>query len=213
MPEERRRYTQTRRAEAAAETRRRIIDATREALTDGPLRSVSLEEIVKRAGVARSTLHVIFGSRKDLLSAVARDALARGGFRALQRTFALRDARQALVASFHTSTAMYAREFAVSNALLSLAATDGDAAEAAALLNKNRREGMESLARRLDEQGYLGAGISREEAAEILWVLTAIETFGILYRGWGLDAETAALRLADMAQRSLGIAANLSAGD
>lgn len=205
MPEERRRYTQTRRAEAAAETRQRIIEATRAALTEGALRSVSLDEIAKRAGVARSTLHLIFGSRKDLMTAVALDALDRGGVESLRRAFAQRDARKALLDSFRTSTAMYAREFAVSNALLSLAATDGDAAEAAKLLDASRRDGMQTIARRLDEQGYLGTGVSRDAAAEMLWVLTSIETFGMLYRGWGMEREQATLRLTDMAQRSLGI--------
>ena len=61
------------------------------------------------------------------------------------------------------------------------------------------------MARRLDEQGYLGPNISRSEAAEILWVLTSIETLGMLYRGWDLDVKTATRRLTDMALRSLGI--------
>jgi AcrR family transcriptional regulator len=73
-------YNQTARAEGAAETRRRIIDVTRDLLTRAPLESVSLPAIAAKADVARSTVYTIFGSREGLMVAVAEDLLDRGGF-------------------------------------------------------------------------------------------------------------------------------------
>jgi len=71
-------YNQKARAESAAETRRRIIEVTRELLTRAPLESVSLPVIAAEADVARSTVYTIFGSREGLMVAVAEDLLAVG---------------------------------------------------------------------------------------------------------------------------------------
>jgi len=56
-------YQQKARAESAADTRRRIIEVTRELLARAPLENVSLPEIASRSDVARSTVYTIFGSR------------------------------------------------------------------------------------------------------------------------------------------------------
>ena len=194
------------RAAQAAETRRRIIEATRAALTEGPLRSVSLEQIAERAGVCRSTLHLIFGTRATLLLAVAEDLLGRGDFARLTRAARRRDARHALRRSLALAARLYAQEHAVGMALLSLAAVDGDAAPAATRLNQGRAEGMASLARRFKEQGYLAPQVSEGEAADVLWVITSIETFHQLYVGRQLAPAAACRRLLAMAERTLGIA-------
>ena len=76
----RRSYNQKARAESAQETRRRIIDVTRDLLTRAPLENVSLPAIAEAAEVARSTVYAIFGSREGLMVAVAEDLLDRGGF-------------------------------------------------------------------------------------------------------------------------------------
>ena len=48
--------------------------------------SVSLPQIAERAGVARSTVYTIFGSREGLMIAVAEDLLERGGFARIGRS-------------------------------------------------------------------------------------------------------------------------------
>src|SRR4029079_205917 len=128
---ERRKYSQTRRAASTAETRQRIIEGARSALTEGRLRSVSMDDIARAAGVARSTVNLVFGNRGNLLLAVAEDLLERGNFRDLQRAFMHPDALPALRGSLDVAMQLYAQEHKVGRALLSLAATDGDAAAAA----------------------------------------------------------------------------------
>ena len=58
-----RKYEQRVRAEAADETRRRILDAVYERLRAAPSEPVALDRVARRAGVARSTVYLIFGSR------------------------------------------------------------------------------------------------------------------------------------------------------
>ena len=58
-----RKYEQRLRAEAAEETRRRILDAVYERLRVAPAQPVSIEQVARTARVARSTVYLIFGSR------------------------------------------------------------------------------------------------------------------------------------------------------
>ena len=64
-------YEQTARAESAADTRRRIIDAVIDRLRKAPAERISVDAVARKAGVARSTVYLIFGSRAGLFDAVA----------------------------------------------------------------------------------------------------------------------------------------------
>jgi AcrR family transcriptional regulator len=196
-------YQQKARAEAAAETRRRIIDVTREQLARAPLENVGLPEIAAAAGVARSTVYTIFGSREGLMIAVAEDLLDRGGFARIGMALRGPDVVQAFETSIDVAMEMYSQEHAVSQALLSLSAVDRDASSAAARLNSGRRGGMQKLAERMRDQGVLRDDVTVDEAADILWIITSFETFEQLYRGRGLTPKQVGERLMAITRRTL----------
>ena len=56
-----RKYEQRLRAEQAEETRRRILDAVYERLRQAPAEPIALDEVARRAQVARSTIYLVFG--------------------------------------------------------------------------------------------------------------------------------------------------------
>ena len=62
---------------------------------------------------------------------------------------------------------------------------------------------MAYLAKRLADQGALQPGLTAEEAAELLWVLTSFDSFDLLYTGRALAVEEVADRLVDTAERGL----------
>lgn len=62
---------------------------------------------------------------------------------------------------------------------------------------------MADLARRLKTAGALRTGVSESEAADVLRVVTSLDTFSQLYQGRGLSAETAAERLIAIATRTI----------
>jgi AcrR family transcriptional regulator len=202
-----RHYRQQARAESAAETRQRIIDVTRRRLASAPLRNVGLPEIADDAGVARSTIYSIFGSREGLMLAVAEDLLARGGFDRLGRAFRHPDAVTALETSLLEAGRLYESEHAVGRAMLRLAAVDRDAARGAARLEHGRQDGVLDLARRLAAQGRLRPDVTVAEAADVLWVITSFDTFDQLYSGRGLGATEAVARLIGLVSRSILITA------
>ena len=80
-----RRYEQRLRAEA----RRRRAGASSTRSTSGsasePTRPVSVDEVARLAGVARSTVYLVFGSRAGLFDALAADLFAARRVRALSR--------------------------------------------------------------------------------------------------------------------------------
>ncbi|MBF6595321.1 MAG: helix-turn-helix transcriptional regulator [Thermaceae bacterium] len=69
-----RRYQMTARATAAAETERRILDATVDLYTTRDYEDITFEEIARRAKVAVPTLFRRFGSKEGLLEAASRHA-------------------------------------------------------------------------------------------------------------------------------------------
>ncbi|NEK58325.1 TetR/AcrR family transcriptional regulator [Geodermatophilus sabuli] len=202
-PPRRRSYTQRLRAESSAGTRQRIVSAARDALTARPLQNPTVAEVAERAGVVRSTVYTAFGSREGLLRAVVADVNARGGWARMQEAFRHPDALTAIVRNLEEGARMIGSGAAVASAITALAAVDPDAATVAAEIDAVRLRGVRDLVRRLDEQGGLRPGLSREQAVDVLWVLTSWGTYDQLATGRGLDPEAVGARLVDIAVRTI----------
>ena len=199
-----RRYEQRQRAEAAEQTRRRILDAVIERLRKAPAEPVSIDRIADMAGVARSTVYAIFGSRASLFDAVAAEVLEREDYERLLEAKHEPDAREHMRAGFISGSAMLAADRDMVRALFSMAQLDERAVGGAVRKREeSRAAGMTRLARRLDEQDLLRPGVSVEEAEHILWVLTSFESFDLLYTGRGLSTEEVADLLFATAERAL----------
>ena len=202
-PKAKRAYNQSLRAETALETRQRILEVTREGFARLPIENAGLEEVAKRARVARSTIYKIFGTRQGLMIALAEDLLRRVGFDQLGRAFRNPDPLAALETSLRESARLYSEEHAVARAIVTLAAIDADVAYAAARFEYGRKEGMAELARRLNAAGQLRDDVTEAEAADVLWVVTSLATFSQLYQDRGLSVSDTADRLIMMATRTL----------
>ena len=199
-----RRYEQRQRAEAAERTRRRIIDAVLERLRTAPAEPVSVDLVAEMAGVARSTVYAIFGSRAGLFDAVAADVLEREDYERLLEAKHEPDAHEHMRVGFRTATEMLAADRDIVRARVSMAQLDeGAVGEAIRTREKRRAAGMARLARRLGEQDLLRPGVSVADAENILWVLTSFDSFDLLYTGRGLSGEAAAELLLATAERAL----------
>jgi AcrR family transcriptional regulator len=199
-----RRYEQRRRAQTAEETRQRVLEAVYEQLREAPARPVSVDRIAHAAGVARSTVYVIFGSRAGLFDAFGADLLERGGFHRVLEAIADPDPRVTVRNGIAGGVHTFAAHRDVFRALMSMAALDPDAVGGAMQRSEQRRaRGMLWLARRLSRQGHLRDGLGAKRAADRLWVLTSFDAFDLLYSGRGLSANEVARALVDVADRTV----------
>lgn len=199
-----RKYEQRLRAEAAEQTRRRILDAIYDRLRAAPAEPVSLGQVAQAARVARSTIYLIFGSRAGLFDALAADLLERGGFDRVLRAVGDPDAREHLRGGIHGSVQTFAANRDVYRALFSSAMLDPEATGGAIQRMEQRRAGgMAYLARRLAEQDILRPEVTADQAADLLWLLTSFDSFDLLYTARRLPIDEVSRILVSTAERSL----------
>lgn len=187
-------YQQRLRAVTAEQTRRRILDAMYDQLP----RLASIDTVAKHAGVARSTVYLVFGSRAGLFDALTRDVLDRGGFGDLVRAVQHSDPLEYLRGSVLAGVRMYAAQRDVLCALRSMEQSLDGALQRA---ERGRLGGMEHLASRLDDHGLLQVPVT--VAVDTLWMLTSFDAFDVLFTGRGRSADDVAARLTAMAEGAL----------
>src|SRR5262245_53543936 len=117
-------YRQRARADAAAETRAHILDTLYEQLEAAPAEPVSVDQIARRAGVSRSTVYLIFGSRSGLFDALT-DRLIQGeGYDRIAEATRHPDARETLRGGLEGGVHMYAAHHDVLRVLYATAKLD-----------------------------------------------------------------------------------------
>jgi AcrR family transcriptional regulator len=197
-------YKQSLRAENAADTRRRILDAVYARLREAPAERVSVDRVAQDAGVARSTVYLVFGSRAGLFNALGDDLVKRDTYDRLIEATRHPDPRVTLREGFHRTVELYAENRDVYRALYSMAQLDSDAfAGAVTRWDEERTAGMAGLAMRLKKKGELRPGLTAKAAADLLWVLTSFDAFDLLYTGRGLDPKKIAELQIETAERTL----------
>jgi AcrR family transcriptional regulator len=197
-------YEQRARAEDADRTRMRIIEAVFTRLREAPAEPVAVDRIAQMAGVARSTVYAIFGSRAGLFDAVGRELVTRSGYGRLLDAKDQPDAREHLREGFRAASEMFASNRDIFRALRSMAQLDAHAVgDVVDQMDEERARGMTRLVRRLAEQGVLHKGVSVETAEHVLWVLSSFESFDSLYAGRRLSVDQVVGVLIDAAENSL----------
>lgn len=199
-----RRYEQRVRADSAAETRERILDALYERLRESPADPVSVDEIARIARVARSTVYLVFGSRSGLFDALTERLLEGAGNERIEEAVRHEDARETLRGGLTGGVQMYAAHHDVFRVLYSTAKLDPDGAgRALAASERRRRASMDWLAGRLAEQGALRPDLTREQAADVVWILASFDSYDLLTTGRGLSPEATADTLVRTAEHAL----------
>jgi AcrR family transcriptional regulator len=199
-----RKYEQRLRADAADETRRRILDAVYQRLREAPTEPVSIERVAAMAGVSRSTIYLVFGSRAGLFDALGDDLRKHGGFDQAANAAHNPDARVSLLESIRTSAPIFAAHRDVLRVLYSTAQLDPDAVGGAIQrMSEARAAGMAWHAQRLAEQNALRADVTVADAAHLLWAVTGFEFFDQLYTGRALSMDMVADLMVAAAERAV----------
>ena len=199
-----RRYQQSARADAAAETRRQILDTLYERLREAPLEPVSVDQIARHARVSRSTIYLVFGSRSGLYDALTDRLIQGAGYDQIGEAARHPDARETLRGGLEGGVRMYAAHHEVLRVLYATGKLDPDGAgRAIARGEQKRSDSMGWVAGRLHEQGHLRPDVSPADAAHTIWLLASFDAYDLLASGRGLRPEDVARILRETAERAL----------
>jgi len=196
-------YEQRRRAESAAQTRQRIVETVLELLHESPSEPISVERIATAAGVARSTIYAIFGSRGGLFEAVG--AHIHGPtYERLLEAVQHPEAIEHLRGGIRAASEMLAANRDTYRVLYAMGNLDEETLGGEVRRwGEERAVGMGKVVRHLDEEGLLREGLSREQAVDVLWMLSSFESFDLLYSGRGLALEKVIELLTETAERAI----------
>ena len=152
----------------AEDTQRRIIAAARSLFASHGYAATTLEAIAELADVSPKTLGAVFGSKRALLAEVINpEAFGTRVWQLIKEVRKTEDLSQRLALVAQLTRQAY-------EPLAS------ELAELASQVEARRRENQARLIASLHEQGALRPGLSLEEAADILWVLTSFDLYRML---------------------------------
>jgi len=184
-----RRYVSPLRREAAARTRQAVLDAARELFVAQGYTATTVEEIAGRAGVSKPTVFAAAGSKQAILKQLRDIALVgddepvpvaqRPWYR---EALAEPDPRRALRLYARNATAIHRRSADVHEVLRAAAASDKELHNLWRASEDERRGGATIILDALLQKSRLKAPLDRTAAIDIVWVLTASETFWRLVR-------------------------------
>lgn len=183
-------YDSTKRADAAANARARVIEAARALFSKGGFEAVTIAQIAEEAGVSASGIYANFKSKQGILYALMEQALFGSRYRAaVTRLVEEADPARQLIFSATIARAVHEGESeelglirGVSALSPGLKALEQDFEQLRLELQKPRVENLFSA-------GAAKAGLSLEEARRLLWMYTSREIYRLLVHegGWTPD--------------------------
>jgi AcrR family transcriptional regulator len=169
------------------DTRKRILQATADLLSEGGGAGVRMSDIAKRAGISRQAVYLHFANRADLLIATTFhvDELKRSDAR-LAPSRAAKTGRERLDAYIEAWAGYLPEIYPIGRALIDMSPTDEEARGAWAQRMQDMREGCEAAINALKRDGDLAPGMPASQATDLLWTLLLLPNWEHLTQicGW-----------------------------
>lgn len=148
-----------------------------ELLAEGVFHDLTMEQVAERAGVSRAGLYQHFDSRLALVDAVCDTFAVNPSLLAVRRAVKLDDFHGAVELIMENCVGFWSSEEAVLDQLYGVEAIDPSARALVDRQRADRRQEMETFARRLRRAHKLREGVSERQAVTRLMVLTSFETY------------------------------------
>ena len=171
-------------------------------LAEGVFNELTMEQIADRAGVSRATLYQHFDSRLALVDMICDRFAVNPSLLAVRRAVRLDDYRAAVELVIENALGFWSSEEGVLSQLYGVVAIDPSARALVERQREDRRQEMETFARRLRRAGTLRDGVSERQAVARLMVLTSFETYRELGEA-GLPVRERVKLLTSMAETAL----------
>lgn len=192
-------YKLGKRAADVEDTRDRVIQAARELFSEEGFLGTSLDDVAKRAGVARATVYYQFESKYGLLDGLIVNATQVARAAPLDRARKHPDARKGLDSYLVEICKFWMGDLALFRNVYGLASVDPEAGRLFDGYDNRRRELLVWLVKRLADQGHLRPGVTQQRATDVLWLLSSFRSFDQLHTRARLSAKQAAALLNDLA--------------
>jgi TetR/AcrR family transcriptional regulator, regulator of autoinduction and epiphytic fitness len=185
-------YRSRMREERARRTRRRILDAAREAFVAGGYAGTTVRAVAAAAGVSVPTVELLFGTKAALLKAAIDVAMAGDDEPVPVRTEAVRrapGAEELLAVVVGVLAPAQARSAGLVLAAIEASATDSDLAVLSDQLIGQRETTAGWIVDTLAAKAPLRPELSRRQAVETVWLLMDPAVFVRLtrHRRWSLE--------------------------
>ena len=170
-------YRSRQRPKRSEATRGRIVQTAHDLLAEGVFHDLTMEQVAERAGVSRAGLYQHFDSRLTLVDAICDLFAVNPSLLAVRRAVKVDDFHGAVGLVMENCVGFWSSEEAVLEQLYGVAAIDPSARALVDRQRDDRRQEMETFARRLRRAGKLRDGVSERQAVARLMVLTSFETY------------------------------------
>src|SRR5215471_18234737 len=181
-----RRYRSGRGSASSARTVERVLDAAADLVAEEAFHTATMDDLARRAGVARATVFSRFGSKLGVLEALSLRCAGGPEMRALREAQGLEDPVAAVDALLLAGCDLWEKEGYIMVQLKAIVVLEPEASAIIDAQYDDQRRGMEALARGLQRAGRLRDGWSAARAAAALHALTSVETFMLLRHDHGL---------------------------
>jgi len=195
-------YTRTQ-GTGAPQSVERVLDAAERLIHDDAFHTATMEQLAAAAGVSRATVFNRFGSKLGVLQALFARAMEGPEMQAIEDALAIEDPVAALGAVIEAACDIWEAYGAVHLQLQAVGTLEPDAAAMVDRQREEQRAEVEALTRRLAKAGRLREGLSQTRAAATLHMLTSLESFTWLRRGYGLSLRQTRDTIADLAKALL----------
>lgn len=192
----RRRYRSEVRAESARSTRGTILEAARQLFVERGYVATTVEQIAERAGVSKPTVFAAVGNKRELLKQVRDVALAGDDAPIpvadrpwVKEVLAEPDPRRALQLHARNITRMATRYADIDDVVRAAAGADPEVLALWRISERERLFGANFAVDNLRNKTPLKRGLSRDQARDIMWVLSSADPYQRLVKdaGWTLE--------------------------
>jgi AcrR family transcriptional regulator len=180
-----------------------VLDAAERLIHEDAFHTATMEQLAAAAGVSRATVFNRFGSKLGVLQALFARAMEGPEMQAIQDALAIEDPVAALGAVIEAACDIWEAYGAVHLQLQAVGTLEPDAAAMVDRQREEQRAEVEALTRRLAKAGRLRAGLGQTRAAATLHMLTSLESFTWLRRGYGLSLRQTRDAITDLANALL----------
>ncbi|MBL0897841.1 MAG: TetR/AcrR family transcriptional regulator [Reyranella sp.] len=174
-------YSSPVRAEAADETRARILASARDLFSRRGIDAVTIAEIARKSGTAGSTVYAIFKSKEGILRGLMEQSLFGERFQSAQQILAdISDPVASIALTSHVSRAIYESESSDLGLLRNVSGFAPTLRKIEEEFEQIRYKMQEERLHRLFAAGRAKKSISFDEARRIMWMYTSRAVYRML---------------------------------